>query len=218
MTRATDIPLDKVKLVSKGNAKLGPNVFHTNLPAGDSCPGKSEWCNGNGDDAAACYAQRGFYLLQTRKYRAQLDILRDDPLAFSAMLQMELAKLKSGSVFRFHTSGDIDSVEHVGIIRDAVLSRSDVTFYLYTRSWMLDDLREAIERELFPLDNLFVWASTDYTMPAAPDGWREATVVQNHDDARGPICPEQTGKRKSCSDCGLCWNAKPDARLTFLEH
>jgi hypothetical protein len=121
-------------------------------------------------------------------------------------------------VFRFHTSGDIDSVEHVDIMRDAILSRPDVRFYLYTRSWMIPNLREAIEARLFPLENLHVWASTDRTMPAAPKGWRVATVVSDHADASGPVCPEQTGKRTSCSDCGLCWNARPGARLTFLEH
>ena len=25
---------------------------------------------------------------------------------------------------------------------------------------------------------------------------------------KGVICPEQTGKAKSCADCGLCWSMK----------
>lgn len=206
----------RIKLVSKGNAKLGNGIWHTNLPAGESCPGKSEWCSAT--DGGACYAGKGFYVLQRAKYAAQLDLLREDPEAFGAMLRMELAKLPSGAIFRFHTSGDIESLEHVRIIREAITSRPDVKFYLYTRSWMIPDLRDAIERELFPLPNLHVWASTDATMPAAPDGWRVATIAEDGVKPSGPICPEQTGKRKSCTDCGLCWNARPNARLTFLAH
>lgn len=210
------------KLVAKGNAKLGPNIFHTNLPAGDSCPGASAYCGGVGEDGnGVCYAKRGFYVLQRAKYGTNLDYLRDQPTAYGLQLLAEVAKLKPGAVFRFHTSGDIDSATHVEIIRDVVTSRDDVSFYLYTRSWNVDGLREAIERELFPLPNLTVWASSDPTMPEIPEGWREATILPDEDSARAsrmPVCPEQTGKRASCSDCGLCWNAKPNARLAFIEH
>lgn len=202
------------KLVAKGNKKLGPNVWHTNLPAGDSCPGASEYC---GD---VCYAKRGFYVLQRERYGTNLDYLRDHPAEYGLQLLAEVAKLKPGSTFRFHTAGDIDSETHVGIIRDICESRPDVDFYLYTRSWNTA-LRGIIERELFPLPNLTVWASSDPSMPAIPEGWREARIYPDEIAARAarmPVCPEQTGKRTSCSDCGLCWNAKPAARLAFIEH
>lgn len=31
------------------------------------------------------------------------------------------------------------------------------------------------------------------------------------------ICPEQTDKSPSCSDCGLCW-AQPNRKILFIEH
>lgn len=209
------------RLVAKGNAKLGPNIWHTNLTAGDSCPGASAYCGGVGvDGKGVCYAKRGFYVMQREKYGTILDYLRESPDAYEAQLIAEVSKLKVGATFRFHTSGDITSARHVRIIRAVVESRPDISFYLYTRSWNTS-IRSDIERELFPLRNLTVWASTDATMPAAPEGWREATILPDEDSARAarmPVCPEQTGKRASCSDCGLCWNAKPSARLAFIEH
>ncbi len=208
------------KLVAKGNKKLGPNVFHTNLPAGDSCPGASAYCGGVGEDGeGVCYAKRGFYVMQRAKYGTNLDYLREHPAEYGLQLLAEVAKLKPGAVFRFHTAGDIDSATHVGIIRAICESRPDVDFYLYTRSWNTP-LRAEIE-SLFDLPNLTVWASSDPTMPAIPDGWREARIYPDEATARAdrmPVCPEQTGKRASCSDCGLCWNAKPAARLAFVEH
>lgn len=209
------------KLVARGNKKLGNGIFHTNLPAGDSCPGKSAYCSGIGTDGkGVCYANKGFYILQRERYGTNLDYLRDQPAAYALQLLAEISTLKPGAVFRWHTSGDIDSVSHVGIIRDVCESRPDVAFYLYTRSWNTD-LREEIERELFPLPNLTVWASSDATMPDVPHGWREASLYPDETSARAarkPVCPEQTGKRPDCTSCGLCWKAKPGATLAFIEH
>jgi hypothetical protein len=153
------------------------------------------------------------------KYRGNLAMLRESPEAYREALVSDLSALKIGSVFRFHTAGDIDSVEHVGIIADACNSRPDVSFYLYTRSWRVPDIREAIESTLFPIPNLTVWASTDPSLKSAPEGWREARVFGTFDDAEGYAhCPEQTGKRPDCESCGLCWNAKEGARLAFAQH
>jgi len=209
-----------MKLVTKGNSKLGPRVYHTNTRVGldGSCPGASEWCRDN------CYATKGFYTFPSNvaKYSAQWDMLRDDPEAYSAQLISEVSKLPLGSIFRFHTGGDIANVGHVSIIRDVCDSRPDVSFYLYTRSWRLDAIRVAVENDLFPITNLTVWASTDPSLPKAPNGWREARVFDSFDDAsaRGfrVHCPEQTGKQPDCQSCGLCWKAKPTAALAFAAH
>ena len=203
------------RLVAKGNKKLGKGIWHTNLPAGDACPGASSYCSD------VCYAKKGFYVLQRARYGTNLDYLRNEPEAYGLQLLADVAALKPGSVFRFHTAGDIDSVEHVGIIRDVCLSRPDIAFYLYTRSHAVLDIREAIETELFPLANLTVWASSDPSMGPVPDGWREARIYPDEATARAdrkPVCPEQTGKRPDCTSCGLCWNAKPNAKLAFIEH
>lgn len=208
---------DELKLVTRGNKKLGGRVYVTSLTSGESCPGASSWCE------ALCYAKKGFFQMPTiqQRYQQQLVLLREDPGAYQAQLTLEVAKLRPGSLFRFHVSGDIDSVEHVGIIAAVTKSRPDVEFWLYTRSYRVTAIRRAVEKQLFQLPNLHVWASTDPSMPAAPEGWREARVFDTEGEAREarfPVCPEQTGLRPDCQSCGLCWHAKPSARLAFISH
>jgi hypothetical protein len=209
---------EAVQLITRGNSKLGKGVFVTSLPAGESCPGATDWCS------RFCYAKKGFFTMTTHrnKYSRQLALLRSDPGAYEAQLRFELSKLKTGSVMRFHVAGDIDSVEHIGIIARAISSRPDIQFYLYTRSWRVAELREAIERQLFPLANLHVWGSTDPSCGEPPEGWRSARVFDSADDARAGgysvVCPEQLGRKASCSECQLCWHAKPNAKLAFIAH
>lgn len=202
-------------LVTNGNRKLG-KVKHTNLTPGRSCPGASEWCR------LACYAQKANYLWPAvvNKYAEQTDLLETNPGAYETQLALEVAKLKPGEAFRFHTAGDIMSAEHARIIGRIVASRPDVWFYLYTRSYRDAEIL-AVLLDLASLPNLTIWASTDPTLPAPPDGFREARVFDTAEDARAarfPICPEQQGRKATCSDCGLCWNAKPGARLGFVAH
>jgi len=202
-------------VTARGNAKLGRGIWHTNLTAGDACPGASTYC------ADVCYAKRGFYVLQRERYGTLLEYLREDPAGYLEILKGDLDKLPIGGVFRFHTSGDIDSLEHVEIIRAACEHRPDVAFYLYTRSWRVPELRAAIGRRLLRVPNLTVWASTDPTTGPAPRGWRDAGIFPDHDAARAagrPVCPEQTGMRPDCTSCGLCWRARKGATLAFLEH
>lgn len=214
------MPKRKLALVSKGNRKLGPNVFHTNTKVGPegSCPGASSWCE------SRCYAAKGHYTFPSvvGKYADNFAMLRDEPLLYEEELLLDLAELPIGSIFRFHTGGDIYDVGHVGIIRRAAESRPDVQFYLYTRSYRIEAIRKAIEEQLFELPNLTVWGSTDPSMPKVPVGWREARVFDTFPEATeggfNVHCPEQTGRRPDCQSCGLCWNAKPEATLAFAAH
>jgi len=211
----------KLSLVTKGNAKLGPDVWHTNTkvgPEGSCGDTVSEWCESH------CYAMKGHYTFPSvrSKYDLNFEMLRDEPSLYEAELLADVETLPIGSIFRFHTGGDIFDVGHVGIIRRVCESRPDIEFYLYTRRWQSQLMREAIEAQLFELHNLTVWGSTDPSMPSVPDGWREARVFDTWEEAtEGGFrshCPEQTGLRPDCQSCGLCWKAKPSARLAFAAH
>lgn len=211
----------QLTLVTKGNKKLGPNVFHTNSkvgPEGSCGDTTSPWCETH------CYAMKGHYTFPSvrTKYDDNFELLRDNPDSYESELLLDVESLPIGSVFRFHTGGDIFDVRHVGIIRRVCESRPDIEFYLYTRRWQSQLMREAIESQLFELHNLMVWGSTDPSMPSVPDGWREARVFDSFEAATeggfGVHCPEQTGRRPDCQSCRLCWTAKPSAKLAFATH
>jgi len=205
-----------VSLLTRGNAKLGPTIYHFDLPAGPqaSCPGASAYC------ASICYARHGHYLFGSvqAKYAANLAAMRAGTL--EPQLAAELDNLAAGTVIRLHTSGDFPTVAYVRVWARLAVSHPSLTFYGYTRSWNVRRLLPALE-VLRQLPNVTLWASTDPTMPAPPANWPTTQIVPTFADAPGIAhCPEQTGKRKNCASCGLCWNAnlRPTSKLAFKLH
>lgn len=205
-------------LLTRGNRKLGPNVWHFDLPAGPqaTCPGASEYC------AAVCYARKGHYTFGSvrTKYAANFEAWRTEPAILEARLAGELDILPAGAVVRLHTSGDFLSAAYVGMWMRLAEDHPSIRFYAYTRSWTVPNIRRTLER-FRQLDNVTLWASHDPTMAPAPAGWPVTRIVADWSAAPAEAhCPEQTGKRASCSDCGLCFNPalRSNARLAFLLH
>lgn len=196
-------------LLTRGNAKLGSRVWHFNLPAGASCPGASTWC------AKHCYAKHGNYRFRnvTNRYTANMAIPIDE---LGAQLDTELDALPARAVIRIHTSGDFHGVAYIDMWAALASSYPLTPFYAYTRSWRVAELVPALDR-FRALDNVTLWASTDATTGDAPDGWPTAGIGFR---AGYASCPEQTGRRLDCSDCGLCWHRKlrTSARLAFKTH
>lgn len=194
-------------LLTRGNTKLGSRVWHFNLPAGESCPGASEWC------ARHCYAKRGNYRFTRSKYAANMAMPTGE---LGRQLDAELSALPARAVVRIHTSGDFHSAAYVAMWAALASQYPGMPFYAYTRSWRVPSLVPALD-EFRALPNVTLWASTDDTTGPAPNGWPEAAIGFRPGYAS---CPEQTGRRLDCSDCGLCWhrNLRVDARLAFKSH
>lgn len=198
------------------NVKLGPDVRSTSLTAGLTCPGASEWC------AAECYAKKGRFGSPSvsAALDARSDLAMRDLPAYEAQLRLDLTKLGTGTV-RIHAAGDFFSREYVMMWCRVAADFPAITFYCYTRSWNVPGMRGLLEG-FDRLRNVTVWASTDETMPPAPKRWNEARLFHTGNEAKEAgytVCPEQTGKRASCSDCGLCWRVKGTTfKLAFIEH
>ena len=222
-------------LLTKGNEKLGEGIYHWNLPAGSkfSCPGASRTCDAS--LRGSCYARpdshRASYGTPStqRLYQANWAMVTGDNADCAAFTDQMIADILGLNaryhkcrVVRLHTSGDFHSLAYVTAWIKIARAHADVRFYSYTRSWTIGELASALDvfREL---DNVTLWASTDESMGRPPSGWPEATLVGRH--FRGtPVgygkCPEQTGRRASCSECTLCFSERlrPTARLAFARH
>src|SRR5258708_24864772 len=179
-------------LLTRGNSKLGPDVYHFDLPAGPqrggSCPGASSYC------ASICYARHGHYLFASvqAKYADNLELWRTRPAQLERLLSRELDALPSGTVVRLHTSGDFLSAAYVGLWSGLAAVHPALTFYAYTRSWTVPGIRHMLDI-LRSLPNVTLWASTDPTMPAPPVDWPQTRIVDSFTDAPGIAhCPEQT--------------------------
>lgn len=200
----------ELRLLTQGNAKLGRRVWTFSLPAGDSCPGATAFC------ARVCYAKRGRVALQRSRYLQTFDLAIP---VLEPRLRSELGALPPRAAVRIHASGDFHSAAYIDMWARLASEHPGRAFWAYTRSWAVAELLPALA-ELGALPNVALWASVDPTTETAPPaGWRVAGIVADWADAPGIAhCPEQTGRRTSCSDCGLCWRAKPGARLAFHLH
>jgi hypothetical protein len=131
--------------------------------------------------------------------------------------------------FRWHDSGDLQSVAHLANIVAIATRLPDVKFWLPTREYQIvrDYLREY---KSFPL-NLIVRLSA-HMVDAAPTKLAKqlslttSTVTTNHDEPN--LCPSQAnakawsetnGKKRGafCGDCRRCWDASV-ANVPYPQH
>lgn len=182
----------------KGGSKLGKDVYTYSRTPIDTCPGASDFCRSH------CYA------LKIKRY----------PTAWTKWainVNEALPPIPAKArLVRIHVGGDFDSVAYIDDWVEALTSRPDVTAWSYTRSWRVPELLPALER-LRGLPNMQLFASVDPTITdTTPTGWRVAYVV-NDWDSRGYACPEQTGRKDSCQDCGYCFRGQKND-VQFKEH
>lgn len=197
---------------SIGNSKIGsgPGVYtYSRLPI-STCPGATDWCKAN------CYARRVDGPVRALwEENSNTDSIRD--------FVPEDARL-----VRIHVSGDFDSIEYIEDWIALTEHRSDVSFFGYTRSWRIAALAPSLI-ELRDRPNVQLFASVDPGTPEADiagllvEGWRLSRIEEpTHGNVlegavNGMYCPEQTGDKESCDDCGFCWRGtKRD--VTFIAH
>lgn len=205
------------------------------LPAGDSCPGRTEFCRD-------CYAVPiEQYQGVAAALRHNFELLREaetvDGMAFliaeAVARFVESARRKGVGqrdlVFRIHWDGDFFSTDYAEAWARVIRGVPFVKFWAYTRSF-----REPVDvvPVLQGLDNLGLYLSTD---AENVDAAREviarypavmlAVCAEDYGTARelaprpGPIvCPENARKmplmskdgRGACTDCRLCVDGRAD--------
>lgn len=205
-----------------GNPALRTDGGRVQFNPGGTCPGSSPECE------SICYAKRiGEPLLTV--YKANSATAEVPPIPAECR------------ILRIHVSGDFDSVAYVKNWVGRLTERPDVTCWAYTRSWRVAELLPHLE-VLRALPNVQLFASMDESVPELPpEGWRRAwidgdtragepvkmyahgdVVVSQHnfvtvDGARSYICPEETGRRRDCLQCGYCFEGRKND-VTFLRH
>ncbi len=209
-------------LLVQGNRKIGEAIHHFDLPAVKTCPGRSSTCE------RVCYAQTGHYAFASVKERlawCHKQSLRAD---FAKQVIAEI-KRKGVLVLRLHCSGDFYSADYARKWLEIMRHCPKVRFYLYTRSWRVEDIAVVLE-EMAALRCCRVWYSIDREtgVPAkVPVGVRLAYLqvdvdedpelldllfvvrkVRRHAQRVGLplLCPHQANKAENCGSCGRCYN------------
>lgn len=155
----------------------------------------------------SCYALKGMYVFpvvkaaQARRLEA---ISRPEWASWMAELIGKKYRNRSGAdrVFRWHDSGDLQSVDHLSKIVEIAKSLPDIRFWLPTRERGI--VQNWIVRHGAWPDNLTVRVSAamvgQETGPT-PKGTVGSTVGAD----TGHLCPAK-GQGNACLDCRACWN------------
>lgn len=209
------------------------------LPAGDSCPGKTEWCFG---PRGSCYADKlqGAWTSVDRLVKHNLTLLEacgsnvDSMVSLLRPLVEETNWRGEDKIWRWHWDGDVFSRPYAAAIAETCRLTPDVQHYLYTRSFFAVDLLKA--------DNLVVYLSIDpFNLEAgqeclAQNPWvkvafcartwadTEELAAQFPGERKGPKCPELTQKIPlvndkgvgACISCGLCSKGVNNVRFASI--
>jgi hypothetical protein len=149
-----------------------------------------------------CYAQKGFYKMYASTIlpaqQARLDSI-DSPLWVEGMIK----QIGKASFFRWHDSGDIQSVEHLGKIVDIAKALPNCKFWLPTRERTI--VKDYLKSHTIPA-NLIVRLSAIFPDAASPTFAGLLTAsVHDKKDAIGYSCPAPA-QNGSCGDCRACWD------------
>lgn len=156
----------------------------------------------------SCYAlDRGMYsfpVVKAAQARRLESVSRPEWVSWMAELIGKKYARKTGDerVFRWHDSGDLQSLEHLSKIVAVAKLLPDIRFWLPTRERKMIALW-AIENGSFPA-NLTVRISMQMVGQEAiggPQAFPQSTVGAE----KGYHCPARN-QGNSCGDCRACWN------------
>ena len=163
-----------------------------------------------GSTCEKCYAFEGFYKVYANSIdRAQAARLASlaDPLWVESMAFLinhycrdGAPKSLRGTYFRWHHSGDIQSVDHLRDIVAVVTATPNVSHWLPTREYAIVAKYRAIYGE-FP-SNLVVRLSAHMVDGDAPSGYGLPTSTVSSNG--GATCPAPS-QNNACGDCRACW-------------
>lgn len=195
--------IEKIK-VSFGNKKLPKDTLIFNIPALNTCPGKTSFCS------QYCYAVKAEKLykavLPARKHNLKLS-LQDN---FTGLVNTCLFNNRHKfNRVRIHESGDFYSQEYLNKwFRIAKINR-DIQFHAYTKSFTLDFSQKP--------DNLVLIASFDDSTTELQKGLY--TFRKQYFDNTFTIIDKalKADCIQDCTKCSICWASKGNT-ITVNRH
>lgn len=104
--------------------------------------------------------------------------------------------------FRWHDSGDLQSVEHLDNIVKVCKQTPNTKHWLPTREWGI--VKAWMDANGKLPQNLIVRASAAMREMAPPSGWKHTSTVSA---GVGRECPAPK-QNNECKDCRACWNKR----------
>lgn len=215
-----DIIQEPIRTIKQANAIVGGLSNPSKMPGyGYSLPAANCITGGKlqkvkGSVCYGCYAMKGRYMFGTvqNALHRRLSAVHNHPQWVEAMTFLINKRAKKHPYFRWHDSGDIQSVLHLSRIVAVCELTPDVKHWLPTREYQMVKQYLA-ENGAFP-GNLTVRLSAHMIGGTAPDirGLPTSTV----DGPEGYQCPAPT-QGNECSDCRACWEPAVD-NVNYHKH
>jgi len=179
-----------------------------------------------GSICSQCYAMDGFYRMNKKKNeplnQRRLDSI-NHPEWVQAMIHMVLYSVKRYKTphFRWHDSGDLQSVEHLHKINQVAQALPDVLFWLPTREY--DMIKQYVKSNVLN-KNLIVRLSAMFVdepvkVPVSLQGIDNVLVSNVHSKTvpDGNIECESYKQGNECKECRACWDINNPA-ISYKQH
>ena len=175
---------------------------------------------------AKCYARKGRYIFKScqKCLNARMDKIKNEPYWVDAMiyiLKHKRIKKELLTLFRWHDSGDLQSMEHFKKIIEIARETPDITHWLPTKELKL--MREFVKtKEKLP-DNLTVRVSAFKVngKPIKLKGMTTSVVITKDRMGKMPgfDCPVYSDPNhgNKCGECTACYDGLI-TNINYLQH
>jgi len=190
--------------LSKPNKMPGPSI---NLPA-VACITGSKLVNVKGSTCSGCYALKGRYRFKNTRTAMQrrLDKLHD-PRWIEAMVTL----IDKEPVFRWHDSGDLQSIQHLKNIFEVCKRTPETGHWLPTRE---SRFINQMDPDVVPKNLKIVLSDHMNNQQVAPTWWPYTSGVSTEHNQ--VTCPASKQGNK-CLDCRKCWD-RDTKRVIYGKH
>ena len=196
--------------LSKPNKMPGPSI---NLPA-VACITGAKLVKVKGSTCSGCYALKGRYRFKNVRDAMQRRLSKlHDPRWIEAMVTLINGRhwQKPQPVFRWHDSGDLQSVQHLKNIFEVCKRTPDTSHWLPTREARFLKL---MDPDVVPKNLKIVLADHMNDQQVAPTWWPYTSgVTTSHELV---TCPASKQGNK-CLDCRKCWD-RNTKRVIYGKH
>ena len=164
-----------------------------------------------GSVCADCYALKNRYLfdnVQAAMYK-RLDALVSDTKEWQVLIAELISRKEHSGYFRWHDSGDIQSVEHLNAINAIALSLPHINFWLPTRE--LDMVKQWDSTKPPVADNLVIRISANMVGQRASRPTlksRTKTTTSTVGRERSEFHCPALSQGNNCGKCRACWDHK----------
>jgi len=191
--------------LSKPSKMPGPAY---NLPASQCITG-AKLVNVKGSTCSGCYALKGNYIRFPAVQKAMERRARS--LVHDSWITAMVTLIKKHRWFRWHDSGDLQSVQHLNNIFEVCKLTPDTRHWLPTREARFISL---MDPDVVPKNLKIVLSDHMNNQQATPSWWPYTSGVTT--DHNQVSCPASKQGNK-CLDCRKCWD-RGTSRVIYGKH